>query len=78
MLNRLNNFIDPKNLEMHIYTNGIYVTNYGLISSFSDNKIELKNKIVITFIGKNLVISKLTSNELFISGEVYEIKRKYD
>lgn len=75
ILNRLNEYIDPNDLEIHIYKNGIYVINYTLISSFNDKKIEItKNNKKISIIGNKLIISKLKKDELFISGDIYEVK----
>ena len=75
ILNRLKEYIDPNELEIHIYCNGIYIVNYTLISSFNDKKIELcSSKRKISIIGNKLVISKLKKEELFISGDIYEVK----
>ena len=75
ILNRLKEYIDPSDLEIHIYKNGIYVVNHTLISHFNDKKIDIKkdNKI-ISIIGNKLVISRLKKDELFISGDIYEVK----
>ena len=71
ILNRINDYVDPKDLEVHIYKSGIYIVNYTLISSFSDSLIEItseKEKIKIK--GSKLIISKLKKDELFICGEI--------
>lgn len=73
MFNGLKNYIDKNDLEIHIYKNGIYIINYNLISSFSDNKIELNDK-KITIEGSKLVITKLKKDELFISGLIDIVK----
>ena len=58
ILNRLSDYIDPDDLEIHIYKNGIYIVNYTLISSFNDKKIDIdKNNKKISIIGNKLVIS---------------------
>ena len=44
LLNRLREYIEPINLEIHIYTNGIYIINYTLISNFTDKKIIIEGK----------------------------------
>ena len=75
ILNKLREYIDPTDLEIHIYKNGIYVVNYTLISGFNDKKIDIdKNNRKISIIGNKLVISKLKKDELFISGDIYEVK----
>lgn len=74
LLNRLREYIEPINLEMHIYTNGIYIINYTLISNFTDKKIIIEGKKEkITIMGNNLVIKKLEKDELFISGMIDSI-----
>lgn len=75
ILNKLREYVDPTDLEIHIYKNGIYVVNYTLISGFNDKKIDIdKNNKKISIIGNKLVISKLKKDELFISGDIYEVK----
>ena len=75
ILNKLREYVDPTDLEIHIYKNGIYVVNYTLISGFNDKKIDIdKNNKKISIIGNKLVISKLKKEELFISGDIYEVK----
>lgn len=75
ILNKLREYIDPTDLEIHIYKNGIYVVNYTLISGFNDKKIDIdKNNRKISIIGNKLVISKLKKDELYISGDIYEVK----
>ena len=75
ILNRLSDYIDSHDLEIHIYKNGIYIVNYTLISSFNDKKIDIdKNNKKISIIGNKLVISRLKKDELFISGDIYEVK----
>lgn len=75
ILNKLREYIDPNDLEIHIYSSGIYVVNYSLISKFNDKIIELNcNNSKISIIGNNLIISKLKKDELFISGDICEVK----
>ena len=75
IINRLSDYIDPDDLEIHIYKNGIYIVNYTLISSFNDKKIDIdKNNKKISIIGNKLVISRLKKDELFISGDIYDVK----
>lgn len=71
IFNRLNEYIEPHDLEIHIYKKGIYVVNYSLISSFSDTEIKIENNNeYISIKGKNLIISRLQKDELFISGNI--------
>lgn len=74
LFNKLREYIEPSNLEIHIYVDGIYIVNYKLISSFNSNKIVIeKEKEKATVIGNDLVISRLKKDELFISGNINEI-----
>lgn len=74
IFNKIRNFIEPSELEIHIYKTGIYIINYTIISNFSDKKIRLENnKDKVTIVGNNLVISRLQKDELFISGDIKEI-----
>ncbi len=74
IFNKIKDFIEPTDLEIHIYKTGVYIINYTIISSFSDKKIKLENKSdKVEIIGNNLIISKLQKDELFISGDINEI-----
>lgn len=75
ILGKIREYIDPNELEIHIYKSGMYIVNYSLISSFNDKKIDInKGNKKISVIGDKLVISKLKKDELFISGDIYEVK----
>lgn len=73
ILDRIKDYIDPLDLEIHIYKSGIYIINYNVISSFNDKEIELNNR-KISIIGNNLVITRLKKDELFISGDIKELR----
>ncbi|MBQ6282205.1 MAG: YabP/YqfC family sporulation protein [Bacilli bacterium] len=74
ILDRIKNYIDPSDLEIHIYKSGIYIINYVCISNFSDKSIKVNTKYkVISISGNKLVISKLKKDELFISGDINSI-----
>ena len=75
IINKIKEYIDPSDLEIHIYKDGVYVVNYTVISGFNDKKIEIvKNNKKIYVIGNKLVISKLKKDEIYISGDIYEVK----
>ena len=75
VLNRIREYIEPIDLEIHIYKNGIYIVNYKNISGFNDKKIDISsNDKNISIIGSKLVISRLKKDELYISGDIYEVK----
>ncbi len=70
MFNKLNNYIDPKNMEIYICNSGIYISNYNNINCFTDNKIILDK---ISILGNKLVIKRLKKDELFICGNIDNI-----
>lgn len=74
ILDKIKNYIDPNDLELHIYETGIYIINYVCISNFSDKNIKINSKYKnISISGNKLVISKLRKDELFISGNINSI-----
>ena len=75
MFNKLNNYIDPKDMEIHIYKKGIYIINYKCINNFNDNKIDLNN---VSILGNKLIITKLKKDELFICGNIDNICFNYE
>lgn len=74
ILDRFKDYIDSKKLEIHIDDLGIYILNYKKILSFLDTKIIITDNIKnISIIGNKLVISKLKKEELYITGDIYEV-----
>lgn len=74
ILERFKDYIDSNKLEIHIDNLGVYVLNYKKILSFLDTKIVITDNIKnISIIGNKLVISKLKKEELYITGDIYEI-----
>lgn len=74
ILERFKDYIDSNKLEIHIYDLGIYVLNYKKILSFLDTKIIITDNIKnVSIIGNKLVISKLKKEELYITGDIYEV-----
>lgn len=74
MFDRLRKYINPDELEIHIYNNGIYIVNYLSIDNFSDSCIKINSinkKLIIN--GNKLIISRLKKEELFISGDIKEV-----
>ena len=70
MFNKINNYIDPKDMEIYISRNGIYISNYNNIVCFNDNKIVLDK---VSILGSKLVIKRLKKDELFICGNIDNI-----
>ena len=74
ILERFKDYIDSNKLEIHIDDLGIYVLNYNKILSFLDTKIIITDNIKnVSIIGNKLVISKLKKEELYITGDIYEV-----
>lgn len=74
ILERFKDYIDSNKLEIHIDDLGIYVLNYKKILSFLDTKIIITDNIKnVSIIGNKLVISKLKKDELYITGDIYEV-----
>lgn len=74
ILERFKDYIDSNKLEIHIDDLGIYVLNYKKILSFLDTKIIITDSIKnVSIIGNKLVISKLKKEELYITGDIYEV-----
>ncbi|MDO4377095.1 MAG: YabP/YqfC family sporulation protein [bacterium] len=74
ILERFKDYIDSNKLEIHIDDLGIYVLNYKKILSFLDSKIIITDNIKnVSIIGNKLVISKLKKEELYITGDIYEV-----
>ncbi len=74
ILDKIKNYVDPNDLEIHVYKSGIYIVNYICISNFNDKNIKISTKYKnISIFGNKLVISKLKKDELFISGDIDSI-----
>ena len=74
ILERYKDYIDSNKLEIHIDDLGIYVLNYKKILSFLDTKIIITDNIKnVSIIGNKLVISILKKEELYITGDIYEV-----
>ena len=71
----LREYIYNKKFQIYLINNNINILNYEEISSFDENKIVLKHSEGIVIInGKDLVISKLISDELLITGNITSIE----
>lgn len=75
LIDKMTNYIYDKDVSLHIYEKKVNVVNYKEIASFNSTRIVITyDNGEITVEGKNLVISKLLSNELLISGEIKHIE----
>ncbi|MDD2203175.1 MAG: YabP/YqfC family sporulation protein [Bacilli bacterium] len=75
IIDKLSDYIYDKDMSIHVYENHVNIVNYKEIASFDSTKIVIiYNNGSINIGGKNLVVSKLLSNELLISGEIKQIE----
>lgn len=73
--NKLRSYISENEFEMKIYKNQIDVLNYESIGHFDTNKVIIRLKdgnVVIN--GEYLVVSKLLSDEILVTGTIKNIE----
>ena len=71
----LREYIYNNKFQIYLINNNINILNYEEVSSFDENKIIIKHRDGIVVInGKNLVISKLLSDELLVTGNITNIE----
>lgn len=71
----LRDYIYNKNFQIYIFEDKINILNYYNIISFTDNNVVLNcNKKIISITGNELVISKLLTDELLITGKILNIE----
>ena len=75
LISKLDRYLENKNYEIILKENYIDILNFSEIIDFSMNKISVRcdNKI-INIEGKNLIISKMLDDELFISGNILGLR----
>ena len=75
--NNIINYLYDKDYVLAMYDDFIYVFNYAYLESFNDKKISLKlSDRIISFLGENLTIKKITKEELLIKGNISNIEVK--
>lgn len=73
--NQLRDYVLEKEFKITILKNQVDLVNYTSIGHFDSNKIMIKsenNLIVIN--GKNLIISKLLTDEVLVTGTIQNIE----
>lgn len=74
----LKNYILESEFKIIYLTNRLNIVNYSDISHFDSNKIIINYKDGSALIsGKNLVVSKLVSDELLIEGNINKIEFRW-
>ena len=74
----LRNYILESDFKIIYLTNKLNIVNYNDISHFDSNKIIINyddGSVLIN--GKNLVVSKLVSDELLIEGSILKIEFRW-
>ncbi len=71
------NYLYDKNYVICFYDNNLYIYKYGNLKKFLDNKVcfEISNDLEITIKGINLSISKITKEEVLLSGTINSIEK---
>lgn len=75
IINNFRNFLLEDNFEIHIYKNKINIVNYTSIGHFDSNKIIIySDSGFITIKGEDLVVAKLLTDEVLITGLISSIE----
>ena len=75
LFDRIDNYISEYKYKVIIVDNSVNIVNYKKIIEFTDNVIKVESKDGITIVnGSNLVITKMLSDEILITGKIYSIE----
>lgn len=75
LFDRIDNYISEYKYKVIIVDNLVNIVNYKKIIEFTDNVIKVESKDGITTVnGSNLVITKMLSDEILITGKIYSIE----
>lgn len=75
LLRKFENLVLENEFKINYINNSLNIVNYLDISHFDSNKIMVNYKDgTVTIIGKNLVVSRLVSDELLIEGSIDKIE----
>lgn len=75
LFDRIDNYISEYKYKVIIVDNSVDIVNYKKIIEFTDNVIKVESKDGITTVnGSNLVITKMLSDEILITGKIYSIE----
>ena len=75
LFDRIYNYISEYKYKVIIVDNSVNIVNYKKIIEFTDNVIKVESKDGITTVnGSNLVITKMLSDEILITGKIYSIE----
>ena len=72
------NYLCDRDYMISMYDDYFYIFNFKYLESFNDTIISVRlNKRKINVIGKNLLIVKITKEELLIKGVVEKVEVEY-
>lgn len=75
LFDRIDNYISEYKYKVIIVDNSVNIVNYKKIIEFTDNVVKVESKDGITTVnGSNLVITKMLSDEILITGKIYSIE----
>lgn len=75
LLRKFENLVLENEFKINYISNCLNIINYLDISHFDNNKIMVNYKDgIVTVLGKNLVVSRLVSDELLIEGSIDKIE----
>lgn len=75
LFDRIDNYISEYKYKVIIVDNSVNIVNYKKIIEFTDNVIKVESRDGITTVnGSNLVIAKMLSDEILITGKIYSIE----
>ena len=73
------NFLYDKNYFINIYDDYIHVFNFQELISLSDKKIRLSlEKFKVEITGSNIIIRKMSKNEILIKGLINKVGFLYE
>ena len=75
LLRKFENLVLENEFKINYISNCLNIVNYLDISHFDNNKIMVNYKDgIVTIVDKNLVVSRLVSDELLIEGSIDKIE----
>ena len=78
LFDRLDSYLVDNDYKVTISSKGVYIINYLEIVDFSSDKVIVKYRDgVTTFMGRDLVVSKMLEDEVFITGKIDSIVYNY-
>ena len=73
--NNIINYLVDKNYVITTFDDKVYVYKYNFLEIFNNKKIRLKLEVrSVDIVGENLVIVKMTKDEILIKGDISSIE----